>query len=61
MNAGQVASFLWTVVTWFFILSVFAVPLWLAVEHRRNQAEKKRTEAVLKATKHTPVQYWDAS
>lgn len=48
---------------YFVLLSALALPVWLNVERRRGQAEKKRTEEVLKATRHATsgAHIWDAS
>lgn len=48
---------------YFVLLSALALPVWLNVERRRGQAEKKRTEEVLKTTRHdtSGAHIWDAS
>lgn len=57
----KVLDFLSVVAFYFVLLSALALPIWLNVDRRRNQAEKKRTEAVLKATRVTHIQYWEQS
>lgn len=49
---NEILDFLGKLAFYFVLLSALAFPIWLNVERRRNQAEKKRTEEVLKSTRH---------
>lgn len=51
MNPGQVVGFLWDLAVWFFILSVFVLPIVMNAWRRREKADAKRTEETLKATR----------
>lgn len=62
MNLGQIVGYLWTLLAFFFLLSVFLFPISLAYWRHREKAEQSATEAALRRCKaDTTGNYrWDA-
>lgn len=49
MNPGQVVGLIWTVLVWFFILSVFVFPITLSYWRANERRRAEETEKVLKS------------
>lgn len=51
MNPGQIVGFVWTLLVWFFIVSVFVFPITLSYWRHNERLRAEQTEAELKRCK----------
>lgn len=49
MNPGQIVGFVWTLLVWFFIVSVFVFPITLSYWRHNERLRAEQTEKTLES------------
>lgn len=49
MNGGQIVGFIWTLLVWFFLVSVFVFPITLSYWRHNERLRAEQTEKTLES------------